>query len=70
MNMVYLFTYLGLLLSLSNDFNVWVLYSPCKMMWNAIFRDRVLVIDNSRHSIMLSVGQALFIRYVDINIKN
>lgn len=40
------------------------------MMWNAIFRDRFVVIENSKHSIMLSVGQALFRRYVDINIKN
>lgn len=39
------------------------------MMCHAVFRDRFLLIDNNKCSIMLIMDQALFIRYVDINVK-
>lgn len=40
----------------------------CKMMFSVVFRDRFLVII-ANTPIMFIIGPALFIIYVDINIK-
>lgn len=73
MNMVYLSTYLGLFYFLLVMFLVHESYTAfARLCLRLSFRDRFLsiVIDNSKHSRMLTVGLELFTRYVDINIKN